>query len=87
MARDTRTRTRSGDARLEMAALLLAALTALVAIARSDAISRRLDVSAAIPRAVSVAAPSAELDCAPSAREIEAEAVRQAILRDMLLHD
>jgi hypothetical protein len=82
MAWDARTRTRPGDARLETVALLLAALTAVVAIARSDGAAREHDRPSAAPRPVSAAAPVA----AP-AQVDEAEAARQAILRDMLLHD
>ncbi|HEV2544940.1 MAG TPA: hypothetical protein VGU70_19485 [Methylobacterium sp.] len=82
MARDIRTTTRSGDARLETAALLLAAVTALVAIARSDAVSRSFDPPAATLRPAAIAAPAP----APPT-EAEADAARQASLRDMLLHD
>ncbi|GAA0270417.1 hypothetical protein LNAOJCKE_4396 [Methylorubrum aminovorans] len=82
MARDIRTTTRSGDARLETAALLLAAVTALVAIARSDAVSRNVDPPAATPRLAAAAAP---VPTPPT--EAEADAARQASLRDMLLHD
>lgn len=82
MARDAQSTIRSGDARLETAALLLAGFTALVAIARSDAGPRAC--SGAPPVAVDRPVPAA----APlSVREAEAEAARQALLRDMRLHD
>lgn len=84
MARNAQTTIRPGDTRLETAALLLAAFTALVAIARSDAAAPVCDAPRAAARSVpavgSVAAP-------PSAQEAEAEAAQQAMLRDMLLHD
>ena len=83
MARDAQTTIRSGDARLEAAALLLAAFTALVAIVRSDAAA---PVCAA-PRTVARPAPAVMPVAAPSAQEAEAEAAQQAMLRDMLLHD
>ena len=85
MPRDAQTTFRSGDARLEAAALLLAAFTALVAIARSDAAA---PACATPPPAIARPAPAVMLVTAPpSAQEAEAEAARQAILRDMRLHD
>lgn len=84
MARNAHTTIRSGDARLETAALLLAAFTALVAIARFDAAVPACSAPPAIarpaPAVVPVAAPL-------SPQEAEAEAARQAMLRDMRLHD
>ena len=80
MARDVQTTIRSGGARLETAALLLAAFTALVAIARYDAGQRAC--TEAPPAAI--ARPAVARPPAPPS---EAEAARQAILRDMLLHD
>jgi len=81
MPRDAQTTIRSGDARLETAALLLAGFTALVAIARSDAGPRTCTgAPVAVARPVPEAAPLAT-------KEAEAEAARQAILRDMRLHD
>ncbi|WP_244573397.1 hypothetical protein [Methylorubrum populi] len=56
----------------------------MVAIARSDAAPRGLDRPTAASRPVSAATPVA---APPSAQGGEAEAARQAILRDMLLHD
>lgn len=85
MARDAQTTFRSGDARLEAAALLLAAFTALVAIARSDAAA---PACAAPQAAITRPAPAVMPVAAPlSTKEAEAEAARQAILRDMRLHD
>lgn len=82
MPRDAQTTTRSGDARLETAALLLAGFTALVAIARSDPGPRACTGAppVALARPMPEAAPLAT-------KEAEAEAARQAILRDMRLHD
>ncbi|MCJ2031314.1 hypothetical protein MKK50_18275 [Methylobacterium sp. J-043] len=82
MARDAQTTTRWGNARLETAALLLAGFTALVAIARSDAGPRTC--TAVPPVAVARPKPAAT---PLSAKETEAEAARQAVLRDMQLHD
>ncbi|GJE80331.1 hypothetical protein PUR23_16470 [Methylorubrum populi] len=84
MARNAQTTTRPGDTRLEAAALLLAAFTALVAIARSDAAA----TVCAAPRAAARPAPAiGPIAAPPSAQETEAEAAQQATLRDMLLHD
>jgi hypothetical protein len=82
MARDAQTTIRSGGARLETAALLLAAFTALVAIARYDAGQRACTEAPAA--AIARPAPAVARPPAPPS---EAEAARQAILRDMLLHD
>ncbi|CAO4132603.1 hypothetical protein [Methylorubrum extorquens] len=85
MPRDAQTTIRPGDARLETAALLLAGFTALVAIARSDAAA---PACAAPPAAIARPAPAVMPVTAPLAtKEAEAEAARQAILRDMRLHD
>ena len=76
MARDAQTTVRSGAARLETAALLLAGFAALAVIARSEAVSHACEVPAAVARSVPAPAP-----------ETGAEAARQATLRDMRLHD
>ena len=71
MPRDAQTTIRSGDARLETAALLLAGFTALIATGAPPV---------AVARPMPEAAPL-------STKEAEAETARQAILRDMRLHD
>lgn len=76
MAQPTRTTAAASDTLLETATLLLAGLTALVVIVRHEA-----DRPAAAPRAA-VTRPAV----APTVTG-EAEAERQALYRDMLLHD
>ena len=79
MTPDARTTARaSSGTLLEAAALVMAGITALVVIARSDAEPRRDSIGAhgAVP-ATAKPLPPADAD----------EAERQAALRDMLLHD
>lgn len=80
MARDAQTTVRSGAARLETAALLLAGFAALAVIARSEAVSHACEVPAAVARSVPAPVPA-------PAPETGTEAARQVMLRDMRLHD
>ena len=78
MAQPARTTSAASDTLLDTATLLLAGLTALVVILRHEA-----DHPAAAPQAA-VTRPA----FAPAVTgAAEAEAERQALYRDMLLHD